>query len=231
MGSPPTRVHPTTKGPGCPARQAGGDTCQRTGPARQPAGGAGAQRPALRRRRRRAPGRPPRRSGSRGARAGTQDAAPHPRRARGGLPSARSAQGKEPEPSSRRSRAGARGREAPAEPRCGARRLALRRRAGRGARPDAPWLRGGPGRRWGRRRRCAYLLRCGGAAVALRGGDLRRRRQRSPRRGRFFQEGVGSACPPRRGPPPTYSGVPAARPPSERCSARASASPAPRGPA
>lgn len=73
--------------------------------------------------------------------------------------------------------------------------------------------------------------RCGEAAVAWRGRDLRRRRQQSRRGGRFLQEGVGSARPPaapRRGPPPTYSGVPAARPPGETPSTSARLSP-PRG--
>lgn len=75
-------------------------------------------------------------------------------------------------------------------------------RAARGAGPDAPWLRNGPGQGRGRR---AYLHWCGGAAIASRGCDLRRwrwrRRQQSRRGGRFLQEGVGSARPPARPPP------------------------------
>lgn len=55
---------------------------------------------------------------------------------------------------------------APADP-------GLRLPAGRGAGPDAPWLPGGQGQRPGRREHCAYLFWCGGAAVALRGPDLR----------------------------------------------------------
>lgn len=110
-----------------------------------------------------------------------------------------------------RSRAGPRGREDPAAraPLRRPRSPPLRLRAGRRAGPDAPRMPGGPGRRRGRRGRRAYLLRCGGAAVASRSRDLRQRRRRQSRRGgRFLQEGVGSARLPRRARPRLILGSP-----------------------
>lgn len=138
--SPPDNKRPGHRG------AAGEDTCPRTGPAPQPAGGAGlggrhcGGGGGTRARRLGAPsgGSARRDSGSRPAPAprsgralaGLGLAAPRPVRSGEGA-------GAEQGPAARRT--------PPPEPRSSAPAPGLRLRAGRGAGPDAPWLRGGPG--------------------------------------------------------------------------------------
>lgn len=191
---------PDNKRPGYPDGAAGWGHLSKDGTEPQPAGGAGARRTALRRQRRR---RRARRVGSAltrgGEAAGTtgrcRTPAPPPRGLGKVDPRAgRSGAGAE------RSRAPAAGRTPPPESRCSARRPRSPPPGCARSRARRPLAAPRPGRRRGRRGRRAYLLRCGGAAVASRGRDLRRRqrrrRQRRRRGGRFLQEGVGSARPP-----------------------------------
>lgn len=216
MGSLPTRVRPTTKGPGTAGRRVrtpvqGRDPRRSPREAQGSAGGTAAAAAG--------PGRASSAPRPGGAPAGTPGAAPHLRPARGVRSRgsgwrrrARCAPGRGPKPSRAPLPGGPR-RPSPAAappPRVSA--------SGLGAEPGPtpPGCAAGPAE--DRAPRAMRLpAPCGGAAGASRGRDLRRRRRRlqSWRGRRLFQEGVGSALPRSRGPPPTNSGVPAARPPRE----------------